>query len=176
MYSFTVSSGRITISDVGHPKNFQFAVCNIPAATGQWNCRTEVEDCGVYGNRTKKLVLQHVNAVEPSEFIDLPELCIDYGVTVICDSAEYEVEEIDSKPFLFELKQNKIYSSTGFGAEVCDVKRNTDAIANYIEITCFENLNRIIEIANDSSLNDQERYEMILTRHITYYMMGTMLK
>jgi len=170
MYSFTVTSGQLTISDVAHPKNFLFAV-NVPVLDGQWDCRAEIEDCISYGNRVKKLIIKHQNAEEPSEFRDLPELCVDYGVTVICDSDEYEVEEIEAKTCMFETRNNKIYSSTGFGAEVCEVRCNTGLI-DYIEVSCFEDLQRVDRLTENVEI---EKSEIILTRIVTYYMMGSVM-
>lgn len=179
--SFTVRSGHISLSDVGHPKDFKFDVWNIPARKGRWTGTIVTGIYGDYGRRVSSLILCHFtagSAPDPKSMIHVGNLDTDYGVVAACDSEDYvEDQDLDSKTFLWRKKDDMLLVSTGFGAFGSFAvmrDRGLEAawiIVKFIDEMAYANLKKMAE---EKQMTKRDKKNMIIGRHMTFYLIGMM--
>jgi hypothetical protein len=174
---FTVNSGYISISDIGHPRDFKFDVWNISARKGSWICEAHTKTFADYGKRICEVIFRHTEeTVKPNDasMVHVGDVCVDYGVCVICDSSEYEEAELDSQPFLWTKEGNMVLMSSGFGADIYKVKVNRSVEATWISIVFINDriLERVEKLLIRENADAETKRTVILTRTMTFYMLG----
>lgn len=181
--TITVRSGRLSISDIGHPKDFMFDLWNIPARNGLWHATPDIENFGDYGYRLRSVFLNHAEAelCEPGQMFEIGTVNIDYGTCVICDSNIYHTQELESRTMLWKKEKERLLMSSGFGAGSYKVFRNDGIQATCIAITFItpEMQEQVGQIVAGTGATAEElrriKAELILQRHVTFMIMGLMI-
>lgn len=190
---FTVKSGYLTISDTEHPKDFHFALRNIPARNGRWAGTVFTTKYPEFGNRVRGIILRHLDEEIPDhrKVIKAGDLCIDYGTAAICDSEDYMPIKVQSGPFAWrKVRGDKmLIVSTGFGAGMYTVLRNDLPESTWITIDFIaeSGYEEVLSALNDISQTSEKgkrssvkrefpvssKRRLVVNSEVSFYMLGT---
>ncbi len=184
---FTVKSGHLTISDTEHPKDFHFALRNIPARNGRWAGTVFTTKYPEFGNRVRGVILRYLDEEIPDHcemiqrnevcrrMIKAGDLCIDYGTAAICDSEDYMPIKVQSGPFAWrKVRGDKmLIVSTGFGAGMYTVLRNDLPESTWITIDFIADsgYEEVVNALGNTSVGIKRR--LVVNSGVSFYMLGT---